>query len=100
MILDTNGLSAVGDGAGLEAILRQGAQIAIPVIVVAYPSMKWFDDERSCLHSIKGAADYTQYPLRNVQQSPKSAFVDGAFKSTNRRMRAVRSVFQTQRLGG
>ena len=35
MILDTNGLSAVAEGeAALEPILRQAAQIAIPVIVI------------------------------------------------------------------
>ncbi len=35
MILDTNGLSAVADGdAGLEPILRQAAEIAVPVIVL------------------------------------------------------------------
>jgi tRNA(fMet)-specific endonuclease VapC len=35
VILDTNGLSAVADGdAGLEPILRQAAEIAVPVIVL------------------------------------------------------------------
>ena len=35
MILDTNGLSAVAEGdTALEPILRQAAQIAIPVIVL------------------------------------------------------------------
>ena len=35
MILDTNGLSAMADGQStLEPILRKGAQIAIPVIVL------------------------------------------------------------------
>lgn len=35
MILDTNGLSAVAEGeSALEPILRQAAQIAIPVIVL------------------------------------------------------------------
>ena len=35
MILDTNGLSALAEGApGLEPLLRRAAQVAIPVIVL------------------------------------------------------------------
>ena len=35
MILDTNALSALADGAsGLEAVLRKAARIAVPVIVL------------------------------------------------------------------
>jgi predicted nucleic acid-binding protein len=34
VILDTNGLSAVADGAALEPILRKAAEVAVPVIVL------------------------------------------------------------------
>jgi tRNA(fMet)-specific endonuclease VapC len=34
VILDTNGLSAVADGAALEPILRKAAEVTVPVIVL------------------------------------------------------------------
>jgi hypothetical protein len=40
MILDTNGLSALAEGASrLEPILRKATQIAVPVIVLANTDM-------------------------------------------------------------
>src|SRR5271166_3327553 len=54
VILDTNGLSAIADGeAALEPILRQAAEIAVPVIVLG--------EYRYGIHQSRDRARYEQW---------------------------------------
>lgn len=68
MILDTNGLSAMADGdVGLESLLQQAMEIAIPVIVLG-----------EYLYGIKGSRYCTRYErwLAEMMQNCRVLAVD------------------------
>ena len=67
MIFDTNGLSALADGAsGLERVLRQAHQIAIPVVVLGgyYYVILQSHDER-LLTALLGQAAISKQHIEN-----------------------------------